>query len=117
MIISRNQAKILRHLLSYGEISQRDGGYFNENGYHIPFRALNGLVVRQLLSDSIRHTMPSSGLISSPVFYNCSVTEKGKEAYRRFVDTLRYPDFKNDWKVPVLEDKRMLKRVVEEAER
>lgn len=104
MKISRNQAEILRHLLSYGEISQRDGGYFNEDGDHIPFKALNGLVVRQLLSDSIRETMPSVGLVSSPVFYDSSVTEKGKEAYRQFVNALRYPDFRRDWEAPALEE-------------
>ena len=104
MKISRNQAKILRHLLSYGEIRQRDGGYFNEDGNHIPFKALNGLVVRELLSDSIRHTMPSVGLGSSPVFYDSSVTEKGREAYREFVDALRYPDFRSDWEAAALED-------------
>ncbi len=102
--ISRAQAKILRHLLNYGEIRQRDGGYFSEEGDHIPFKALNGLVIRELLSDSIRHTMPSCGLISSPVFYDSSVTEKGKDAFRQFVAALKYPpDFQKDWNTLALE--------------
>jgi len=102
--ISRKQAEILRHLLSYGEIRQRDGGYFGDDGEPVNFKSLNGLFLRKMITDHIQHTMPSCGLIASPVFYDSSVTEKGREAYREFVDALKYPDFRSDWEADALEE-------------
>ena len=102
--ISRKQAEILRHLLSYGAIKQRLGGHFNENEERVNFKSLDGLFLRGMITDHIRQTQPTCGLISSPVFYTSSVTEKGKDAYRQFVAALRYPDFRRDWEAPALEE-------------
>ena len=103
--ISRKQAEILRHLLNYGEIRQRMGGYFNDCEEHVNFKSLNGLFLRGLITDHIKHMMPSCGLVASPVFYDTSVTEKGREAYRQFVHALRYPDNRDKWKADALEEK------------
>ena len=95
-VVSKQQAKILLHLLSYGDIHVREGGYFDADSEFVNYRSLNALCTKGLVIEAGRLTIPSAGLISSPTFNESSVTQKGKEAFREFVKTLPYYE-KEQW--------------------
>lgn len=109
MKISKTQAEILHHLLSFGEIRAKDGGYYTDVGTRVDYRSLNGLYVRGLLRISATNTMPSVGHMASPVFYDTAVTELGLKAFLEFVNN----------ELPYYKQKQWLKdteRAIEERE-
>jgi len=98
MKITKAQAKILRSLLSFEEIRERAGGFYAEaEGWRVSIKAVNGLIARGLLCVNKTHTMPSSGLLSSPVLDNDSVTEEGIAALLDFIQHLDWKEKTGEW--------------------
>ena len=98
MKLTKAQAKILRALLSFEEIREREGGFYAEDeGWRVSIKAVNGLITRGLLHINKTHTMPSIGLSLSPVLDNDSVTEEGIDALLDFIQHLGWKEKTGEW--------------------
>ena len=89
-MISDIQAEILGGLLIYGEIRQYEDGYAFYGDDKLDGRSLLGLIRRGALQVSAYDTMPSIGKIMSPMFYDDSVTDKGKRLLKEYLDSVSY---------------------------
>lgn len=95
-MISDKQAEILSILVCYGEMRLRYDGMYLDNGEKVDGRSLMGLIRRKLLRPSAYNTMPSVGHISSPIFFDDGITEKGIAELDAYLSLL--PGYgKPDW--------------------
>jgi len=98
-MISDKQAEILGRLICYDELRNSWDGWLFEGALgKVDGRSLLGLWRSNLISPASYDTMPSVGLIRSPIFYDTSVTKKGISELRKWMDTHpSYHDSHRSW--------------------